>query len=129
MTTIILNTGQKPTKEELARARLEHEEALKHEPVFDDECPESTPKALADFASMARELRYKQRNAKRSVSVRLSSECIEQYKSLGRGYTSIMADILSFAVQDPDILRKVKFDSSSTHSGDRQPEVRLAGQR
>ena len=113
MTTITLKAGQKPTKEELERAHLEYEEARKYEPVFDDDSPESTPRALSEFAAMARELRYKQRNAKRSVSVRLSSECIEQYKSLGKGYTSIMADILSFAVQDPDILRKVKFDSST----------------
>ena len=122
--TITLKAGQKPTKEELIRARLEYEKALKHEPVFDADSPESTPKVLAEFAAMARDLRHKQRNAKRSVSIRLSSECVEQYKSLGRGYTGIMADILSFAVKDPDILRKVKFGSSSslprTPSGNRQ---------
>jgi len=114
MTTITLKAGQKPTKEELNRARLEYEEALKHEPVFDDDCPESTPKALAEFAAMARNLRRKQSNAKRSVSVRLPSECIEQYKSLGKGYTGIMADILFFAVKDPDILRKIKFNPRKT---------------
>ena len=122
MTTITLKAGQKPTKEELARARIEYEEALKHEPVFDDDCPESTPKALAEFAAMARNLRRKQSNAKRSVSVRLPSECIEQYKSLGKGYTGIMADILFFAVKDPDILRKMKF----SHSEDRRQKILTA---
>ena len=123
MKTITLKTGQKPTKEELARARFEYEEARKHGPAFDDDSLESTPKALAEFAEMARELRRKHRNAKRSVSVRLPSECIEQYKALGKGYTGIMADILSFAVKDPNILRKVKIDSSRSLSGDRQAEA------
>ena len=107
MTTITLKAGQKPTKEELELARLEYEEALKYEPVFDDDSPKSTPKALAEFAAMARELRHKRRNAKQLVSVRLSPECIEQYKALGKGYTGVMADVLSFAAKNPDILRKV----------------------
>ena len=107
MTTITLKAGQKPTKEELERARFEYEEASKHEPVFDDDCPESTPQALTSFAAMARELRRKQSNAKRLVTVRLPAECIEQYKALGKGYTGVMADILTHAAKDPDILRKV----------------------
>ena len=78
-----------------------------HKPVFDFDSPESSPKALADFAAMAREMRRKGRNAKRLVTVRLPSECIEQYKALGKGYTGIMADVLTFAAKDPDILRKV----------------------
>ena len=112
MTTITLRTGQKPTEEELARARLEYEEALKNEPVFDDDCPESTPKALAEFAVMARELRRRQRNVKRLVTVRLSLECIERYKSLGKGYTGIMADVLSFAAKDSDFFRRVIFSGA-----------------
>ena len=116
MTTITLKTGQKPTKEELERARLEYEEALNQKPVFDDDSPESTPKALAEFAFMARELRHKQRNTKQLVTVRLSPECIEQYKALGKGYTGIMADVLSFAVKNPDFLRKV-YDADQHNLG------------
>ena len=116
MTTITLKTGQKPTKEELKRARLEYEEAIKHEPVFDDDSPESTPKALAEFAAMARELRHRQRNTKQLVTVRLSQECIEQYKALGKGYTGVMADVLSFAAKNPDIMRKV-YDADQRHFG------------
>ena len=107
MTTITLKAGQKPTKEEFARAAREYEEALKHEPVFDDDSPESTAKALSEFAAMSRELKRKHRSVKRPVSVRLTSECIEQYKALGKGYTGLMADVLSFAAKDPNILRKV----------------------
>jgi len=57
MTTIILKAGQKPTEEKLERTRLKYEEALKYKPVFDDDCQESTPKALTEFAAMARESR------------------------------------------------------------------------
>ena len=116
MTTITLKAGQKPTKEELARAAREYEEALKHEPVFDDDSPESTPEILSEFASMARALRHKQRNAKRSISVRLSPECIAQYKALGKGYTGIMADVLSLAAKDPNILRKALSSDISTRN-------------
>jgi len=107
MTTITLKAGQKPTKEELKRARLEYAEALKHKPVFDDDSPESTPKALAEFAAMAREKRRKQSNVKRLITIRLPSECIEQYKALGKGYTGIMAEVLTLAAKNPDILYKV----------------------
>ena len=42
MSEIILKTGQTPTKEELERASLEFQNALKHGgPVFDDDCPDS----------------------------------------------------------------------------------------
>jgi hypothetical protein len=29
---------------------------------------------------------------------------LEQYKSLGKGYTGIMADVLKYAVENPNIL-------------------------
>ena len=116
MTTIILKAGQKPTKEELEQARLEYEEAMKHEIVYDEDSPESTPQALAEFAEMARELRRKQRNAKQLITVRLPAECIEQYKALGKGYTGVMADVLAFAARNPDILHKV-YSADRRHLG------------
>jgi len=116
MTTIILKAGQKPTKEELRQARLEYEEATKYEIVYDEDSPESTPKALAEFAAMARELRLKQRNAKQLVTVRLPSECIKQYKALGKGYTGVMADVLAFAAKNPDILHKI-YAADQRHVG------------
>jgi hypothetical protein len=32
----------------------------------------------------------------------------KKYKELGKGYTSIMADVLSFSADNPDILYKVR---------------------
>ena len=121
MTMITLKAGQQPTKEEIERARHEYEEALKQEPVFDSDSPESTPRALAEFAVMARELRRKQRDTKRLVTVRLTSECIEQYKALGKGYTGVMADVLSFAAKNPSIFRRV-ISPSSKRKASREPK-------
>jgi hypothetical protein len=60
--TSTVRVGQKPTKEEWARIKAEVREAKKYPPVYDPECPPSSPEALAEFAAMARELRKKRRN-------------------------------------------------------------------
>jgi uncharacterized protein (DUF4415 family) len=107
-TTVILKAGQKPTKEELKRARQEYREAKKRPPVYDPECPPSTPEALAEFAAMARELRKNRRNPAPVVALRLMPEVLAKYKALGKGYTGIMADVLSYAADNPEILSKAR---------------------
>jgi uncharacterized protein (DUF4415 family) len=107
-TTVILKAGQKPTKEELKRARQEYREAKKHPPVYDPECPPSTPEALAEFAAMARELRKNRRSPAPVVAIRLMPEVLAKYKALGRGYTGIMADVLNYVADNPEILSKAR---------------------
>ncbi|MDR2095313.1 MAG: BrnA antitoxin family protein [Treponema sp.] len=107
-TTVILKAGQKPTKEELQRARREYREAKKLPPVYDPECPPSTPEALAEFAAMARELRKNRRNPAPVVALRLMPEVLAKYKALGRGYTGVMADVLNYVADNPEILSKVR---------------------
>jgi uncharacterized protein (DUF4415 family) len=107
-TTVILKAGQKPTKEELQRARREYREAKKFPPVYDPECPPSTPEALAEFAAMARELRKNRRNPAPVVALRLMPEVLAKYKALGRGYTSVMADVLNYVADNPEILSKAR---------------------
>ena len=87
-------------KEEIKAAR-------KLPPVYDPECPPSTPEALAEFAAMARELRKNRRNPAPVVALRLMPDVLAKYKALGKGYTSIMADVLNYAVNNPEILSKV----------------------
>jgi hypothetical protein len=53
MVTLTIRDGQKPTKEQLKRIRA----AARQPIVYTEDCPESTPQALAEFAAMARELR------------------------------------------------------------------------
>jgi uncharacterized protein (DUF4415 family) len=40
------------------------------------------------------------------VAIRLAPDCFEKYKSMGKGYTGIMADILAYAADNPDILTR-----------------------
>jgi hypothetical protein len=43
--------------------------------------------------------------------VRISSNYIEKYKTVGKGYTGIMADVLAYAADHPEIL----FQSAGSH--------------
>jgi uncharacterized protein (DUF4415 family) len=104
MTTLTVRVGQKPTKEQIKRIR----EAAKAPIVFTPDCPESTPEALAEFAAMARELRQKKKVKKPAVTIRVSSTCLSKYKALGKGYTGIMADVLDYVADNPEILAKAR---------------------
>jgi uncharacterized protein (DUF4415 family) len=108
MATIVstIRVGQKPTNEERKRIRAEIQAAKKLPPVYDPECPPSSPEALAEFAAMARELRKNRRNPVPVVAVRLMPDVLEKYKALGKGYTAIMADVLSYAADHPDYLKQ-----------------------
>jgi uncharacterized protein (DUF4415 family) len=90
--------GQKPTKEQLKRIK----EIAKKPIHYTEDCPESTPEALAEFAAMARARR--KRKVKPMVALRVEPEALEKYKSLGDGYTGIMADVLNYVAENPEIL-------------------------
>jgi uncharacterized protein (DUF4415 family) len=109
MGTIVstIRVGQKIPKEILKQAKKEYREAKKHPPVYDPECPPSTPEALAEFAAMAREIRKNRRNPAPVVALRLKPDVLSKYKALGKGYTSIMADVLDYVANNPEILSKV----------------------
>ncbi|MDR2718969.1 MAG: BrnA antitoxin family protein [Treponema sp.] len=101
-----IRVGQKPTKEELKRMKAEIRAARKLPPVYDPDCPPSTPEALAEFAAMARELRKNRRNPSPVIALRVKPDVLSKYKALGRGYTSIMADVLNYVANNPEILAK-----------------------
>jgi len=104
MTTITVRAGQKPTKEQKKEIRA----AARAPIVFTPDCPESTPEALAEFAKMARELRQSKKVTKPAVTLRISSSCLSKYKSLGKGYTGIMSDVLDYVAENPEILAKAR---------------------
>ena len=104
MTTITVKTGQKPTKEQIKRIRAAAKAPINYTP----DCPKSTPTALAEFAAMARELRQKKKVTKPAVTIRVSPACLSKYKSLGNGYTGIMADVLDYVADNPEILAKAR---------------------
>ncbi|MCL2007709.1 MAG: BrnA antitoxin family protein [Treponema sp.] len=102
ITRSTVKVGQKPTKEQLKQIR----EIAKRPIHYTEDCPESTQEALAEFAAMAR-ARWT-RKIKPTVSLRLEPEALEKYKALGSGYTGIMADVLNYVADNPEILSKVR---------------------
>jgi uncharacterized protein (DUF4415 family) len=64
--------------------------------------PPSSPEALKEFARLAAE--RNRRKKKRAVTIRVAPDVLETYKTMGIGYTGIMADVLKYAVNNPDIL-------------------------
>ena len=104
MTTITVKAGQKPTKEQIKEIKAAAKAPIKY--TLDS--PKSTPAALAEFAAMARELRKKKKIAKPAVTIRVSPTCLSKYQSLGNGYTGIMADVLDYVAENPEILAKAR---------------------
>jgi uncharacterized protein (DUF4415 family) len=100
MTQITIKDGQKPTKEQVREIR----KAAKMPIVFTPDCPDSTPAALAEFAAKARELRQSMKKKRPAVTIRMPQDCLEKYKALGKGYTGIMADVLNYAANNPEVL-------------------------
>ena len=109
MVTIVstIRVGQKPTRDERKRMKAEIREAKKKPPVYDPDCPPSTPETLVEFAAMARERKKNLRNPLPIVALRIQPEVLKKYKALGRGYSGIMADVLKLAADNPEILSKI----------------------
>ena len=101
-----VRVGQKIPKEILKLANEQVKEARKAPKSYDPDCPPSAPEALAEFATMARELRRNSRNPSPGVALRVKPDVLSKYKSLGKGYTGIMADVLNYVAENPEILSK-----------------------
>jgi len=90
--------GQKPPKEAIKEAR----KAARKPIHYTEDCPPSTPEALKEFAHLAAE--RNRRKKKKSITIRIAPDILESYKTMGDGYTGIMADVLKYAVNNPGIL-------------------------
>jgi uncharacterized protein (DUF4415 family) len=93
--------GQKPPKDVIKRVK----EAAKY-PINLEAAPELSPEALKEFAHLAAERNRKKK--RQVVTLRLVPDCLSKYKALGKGYTGIMADVLNYVAENPEILSKVK---------------------
>jgi uncharacterized protein (DUF4415 family) len=93
-----VKVGQKPPKDVIARIK----EIAKKPIHYTEDSPESTPEALKEFAHLAAE--RNRRKKKKSVTIRIAPDVLESYKTMGDGYTGIMADVLKYAVDNPTIL-------------------------
>ena len=91
----------KPLTDEQKRmiAALEEREI-----VYDDDCPELTEEQLAEFKRIS-DIKKAQKN-KQTVTLRLSPQALAKAKSLGKGYTSVLARILELGLSDNELIKK-----------------------
>ena len=90
--------GQKIPKDVIKRIK----KAARRPIVYTEDCPPSSPEALKEFAQLAAERNRLKK--KKSVTIRIAPDILESYKTMGSGYTGIMADVLKYAVNNPNIL-------------------------
>jgi uncharacterized protein (DUF4415 family) len=100
-TTSTVRVGPKPPEEIIKAAK----KAARGPINYTEDAPRSTPEALREFAMLAAERNRRKR--KQAVTIRLVPDCLEKYKALGSGYTGIMADVLNYVADNPEILSKV----------------------
>jgi uncharacterized protein (DUF4415 family) len=100
----MVKVGQKPNVKEMKRIKAELDEAAKYPIVYTNDCPEVTPEALKEFAMLAAERNM--RKKRQTVTIRLVPDCLSKYKSLGKGYTGIMADVLKYVADNPKLLKE-----------------------
>ena len=98
ITKSTVRVGEKPPKEVIQKVK----EIAKKPIRYSADCPPSTPEALKEFAHLAAE--RNRRKKKQSITIRIAPDILESYKTMGEGYTGIMADVLRYAVNNPAIL-------------------------
>ncbi|MCL2705261.1 MAG: BrnA antitoxin family protein [Spirochaetaceae bacterium] len=101
ITKSMVRVGKKPPKEVIEAAKRAARKPIN----YTVEAPRSTPEALAEFAALR--AAKKKKDVRPVVALRIQPEVLEKYKALGRGYSGIMADVLKFAADNPEILGKV----------------------
>jgi uncharacterized protein (DUF4415 family) len=93
-----VKVGQKIPKEVIKEVRR----AARTPINYTEDAPRSSPEALKEFAHLAAE--RNRRKKKKSITIRVSPDILESYKTMGNGYTGIMSDVLSYAVNNPAVL-------------------------
>ena len=93
-----VRVGEKPPKDVVKRLK----QAARKPINYTKEAPRSNPEALKEFAQLAAE--RNQRKKKQTVTIRITPDVLESYKTMGSGYTGIMSDVLQYAVNNPSIL-------------------------
>lgn len=91
-----LNPGEKPTEKQQKRINS----ASKKPFISDVDSPVYTQEQLAYLYSESKKLSKKQ-----TVGIRLTQKTIDQYKTFGKGYTGIMAMVLDYVINHPNVLK------------------------
>ena len=93
-----VRVGQKIPKEVIKELR----QAARRPINYTEDAPRSSPEALKEFAQLAAE--RNRRKKKQTVTIRITPDILDKYKTMGSGYTGIMSDVLSYAVNNPSVL-------------------------
>ena len=99
-----VKVGEKPPKDVIKRLKKAARGVDKRPLVYDPDCPPSSPEALKEFAELAAE--RNRRKKKQPITIRVTPDVLESYKTMGSGYTAIMADVLAYAVNNPAVITK-----------------------
>ena len=95
-----VRVGQKPPKEVIQEVRRAARRPVK----YTEEFPPLSQDALKEFAQLAAE--RNRRKKKQPITIRVAPDVLESYKTMGSGYTAIMADVLAYAVNNPAVIAK-----------------------
>ena len=85
-----VRVGQKPPKEVIQEVRRAARKPIN----YTEDAPRSSPEALKEFAELAAE--RNRRKKKQPITIRVTPDVLESYKTMGSGYTAIMADVLAY---------------------------------
>jgi len=91
---------------ELSEESLLRQAALKDRPIDCSDIPERTDEEWEQMRQWAIEKRRQQKLQKQMFSLRLHTSTINWWKSLGDGYTTIMARFLDEAKKHPEWVKE-----------------------
>ena len=99
-----MKEGMKPAPEQIAEIRA----AAARPHVYDEECPPFSKEELKQFRRV-KEIRKEDNasNRKQTVTLRLKPQTLERAKSLGKGYTSILSQVIENVLSDPGKLKSL----------------------
>ena len=84
------------------------EKASKRAVAFDEDNPPLTKEELAQFKRVTEAVRKERMESrKQNVTLRLSPQTINKAKSLGKGYTGILARIVEKALDNPKLAEQL----------------------
>ena len=98
--TFTLKPNQKPAAKQLDMIR----KAATMPIIYDEDSPELTEEQLAKFHKVLEsDRKEREDNRKQNVTLRLSPRTMKKAKSLGKGYTTILAKIIENALDNPEL--------------------------
>jgi uncharacterized protein (DUF4415 family) len=96
------------TKELTVKQKKMLERAENMPYVEDKDNPPLTKEELARFKRVSVALREERlENRKQNVTLRLSPQTVKKAKALGKGYTSILAQIIEKALDNPEVAEQL----------------------